>query len=271
LGGVINRAAKEIPMLSRRQLFHTGLVTGCAACAALATHRLSAAGATDSAMPKKLQEPGYSLSYLGSQRQTIMTGDRGAHFDLRTLKGRPHLYGIGPIEGLTGEVTIVDSRPSLARVGADQAVNVTESYEAGVPFFVWAEVPAWQAQEIPDVVRTYAELEKIVGEAGARAGLTQAFPFVMTGRPELIDFHIVNATPATPPGMEAHQKIQIPFEVHRRDVTLVGFWSSQHQGVFTPMGTNIHAHFQTPDNKVSGHVQGLELTRGMMLSLPRVR
>ena len=35
-----------------------------------------------------------------------MTGDRAAHLDLRTLKGRPHLYGIGPIQGLTGEVTI---------------------------------------------------------------------------------------------------------------------------------------------------------------------
>src|SRR5262249_54842786 len=80
---------------------------------------------------------------------------------------------------------------------------------------------------------------------------------------ELIDFHIVNATPDTPPGIEAHQKIQIPFELHGQDVKVVGFWSSQHQGVFTPMGTNMHAHFQTPDNKVSGHVQGLKIAQGL--------
>jgi acetolactate decarboxylase len=198
-----------------------------------------------------------------------MTGDRTAHLDLRTLKGRPHLYGIGPIEGLTGEVTIADSRPSLARVGDDDLVHVTESYEAGVPFFVWTEVPAWQTHELPEDVGTYPELERFVGEAGARAGLTQAFPFVMTGRPELIDFHIVNATPATAPGAEAHQKIQIPFELHGQDVKFVGFWSSQHQGIFTPMGTNIHTHFQTLDNKTSGHVQGLKLAQGMTLSLPK--
>jgi len=64
--------------------------------------------------PSKISGPGYELSFVGSQRQTIMTGDRAAHLDLRTLKGRPHLYGIGPIEGLAGEVTIADSRPSLA-------------------------------------------------------------------------------------------------------------------------------------------------------------
>jgi acetolactate decarboxylase len=256
-------------MLTRRQLFHAGLVTGCAACAALANNRLFAASATDAAAPAKIEGPGYALSYLGSQRQTIMTGDRAAHLDLLTLKGRPHLYGIGPIQGLTGEVTIADSRPSLARVGADHVVQVTESYDVGVPFFVWAEVSAWQTREIPGEVQTYAELERFVGEAGAAAGLAQAFPFLATGRPDLIDFHIVNATPATPPGMEAHQKIQIPFELDRQEAKLVGFWSSQHQGVFTPMGTNIHSHFQTLDNKVSGHVQGLKLTRGLTLSLPK--
>jgi acetolactate decarboxylase len=257
-------------MLTRRQLIHAGFNTGCAACAALADGRLFAASATDAAAPAKIEGPGYSLWYLGSQRQTIMTGNRAAHLDLRMLKGRSHLYGIGPIEGLAGEVTIADSRPSLARVGADHVIHVTESYEAGVPFFVWAEVPAWQAQEIPDGARTYAELERFVSEAGAGAGLTQAFPFMVTGRPELVDFHIVNATSATPPGMEAHQKIQIPFELNGQETKLVGFWSSQHQGVFTPMGTNIHAHFQTPDNKISGHVQGLALTGRLTLSLPKV-
>jgi len=255
-------------MLTRRQLFHTSLVTGCGVCVALATNRLFAAGATDAAVPSTIDGLGYSLSFVGSQRQTIMTGDRAAHLDLHTLRGRPHLYGIGPIQGLTGEVTIADSRPSLARVGADHLVHVTESFEAGMPFFVWAEVPAWQTQDMPELP-TYANVESFVGQAGAKAGLTQAFPFVMTGRPELIDFHIVNATPDTPPGMEAHQKIQIPFELTDQDVKLVGFWSSQHQGVFTPMGTNIHTHFQALDNKVSGHVQGLKLGQGMTLSLPK--
>ncbi len=64
-------------MLTRRQLFRTGLVSGCAACGALATSRLFAASATDASVPSKIEGPGYSLSYLGSQRQTILTGDCG--------------------------------------------------------------------------------------------------------------------------------------------------------------------------------------------------
>jgi hypothetical protein len=35
------------------------------------------------------------------------------------------------------------------------------------------------------------------------------------------------------------------------------------------MGTNMHAHFQTLDNKVSGYVQGLKLAHDMILNLPK--
>jgi hypothetical protein len=71
---------------------------------------------------------------------------------------------------------------------------------------------------VPSDVRTFRDLDTFVGDAGAKAGLTQAFPFVVTGKPELIDFHIVDAKPDTPSG-----KIQIPFEVHRQEATFVGF------------------------------------------------
>jgi acetolactate decarboxylase len=258
-------------MLTRRGLFHTGFATGCAACAVLAAGRLPDAFAASGTAPAEIDGPGFRLWFIGGQRETIMMGKRAALLDLRTLKDRPHLYGIGPIEGLTGEVTIANNRPSLARVGADRLVHVEESYEAGVPFFVWAEVSNWQNVAVPSDVRTYADLETSIGDAGKKVGLTQAFPFVVSGRTALIDFHIVDAKPDTPPGMADHQKIQIPFEVREQEATLVGFWSNQHQGVFTPMGTNMHVHFQSTDNTMSGHVQGLDLAQGgMALRLPKV-
>jgi acetolactate decarboxylase len=256
-------------VLTRRHLLHTGFATGCIACAALAAGWLSRTLAA-TAIPSEINAPGYALRFVGSQRETIMLGRRAALLDLRTLKDRPHVYGIGPLEGLTGEVTIANSRPALARVGPDRRVHVTESYEGGVPFFVWAEVSDWQTVTVPSEVRTFKDLETFVGGAGAKAGLVQAFPFVVSGKPELIDFHVVDAKPDTPPGMADHAKIQIQFEERRQEATLVGFWSNQHQGVFTPMGANMHVHFQTTDNKVSGHVQGLDLAPGgMTLSLPK--
>jgi len=70
--------------------------------------------------------------------------------------------------------------------------------------------------------------------------------------------------------MATHQAIQIPFEAHQSEATLVGFWSSQHEGIFTPKGSKMHVHFQSKGNKTSGHVQGLDLIQSeMILRLPK--
>jgi acetolactate decarboxylase len=199
-----------------------------------------------------------------------MNGKLAAVLDLRTLASRQHLYGIGPIEQLRGEVTIADSRPALARVASDDTVKVAQSFEAGVPFFVWAEVPLWQQVMIPPDVRSFEELESFVPKAAAAAGLDadKPLPFVVDGRERLIEFHIVNRIGDGPHNMEMHKKIQITFELENAETTIVGFHSTKHRGIFTPGDSNIHIHFQTPDNTKSGHIQKLQLGDGAVLRLP---
>src|SRR5258708_5748553 len=237
-------------MLNRRHL----LLTGRATCAALATFRSSGMAAAY-APTDEIRGPGYVLRYAGSIRESIMMGKRDAALDLRTLKAKPHLWGLGALAGLTGEITIADGLALLARVGTDRSIQVTEGFDGDATICVWAEVPSWQTTPVPPDVRTYSELEIFVGDAGKKAALSHAFPFVVTGPPKQIDFHVVDAKPDTLPGMAAHQAIQIPFEAHRSEATLVGFWSSQHEGIFTPKGSKIHAHFQSKETKASGHLQ----------------
>src|SRR5438105_2840787 len=114
-------------MLSRRGLLHHGFASCCAACAALAVSSRYPAIAIDT-LHNEIDGSGYKLWFIGGMRDAIMNGRREAALDLRTLKNQSHLYGIGPIEGLSGEVTIADSRPSLARVGADNTVHVTQDF-----------------------------------------------------------------------------------------------------------------------------------------------
>jgi acetolactate decarboxylase len=253
----------------RRHLLRLAIGGGCAICTALAGR--AARGAEATTPPTVVQGPGYVLRYIGALHAAIMQGQRAAILDLATLRDVPRFYGLGPIEGLAGEVTIIDSRPSLARVRGDRAIEITESFDAGVPFFVWAEVPRWRTVPLPAEVRSYADLEAFVGRAATAANIAgQPFPFLVRGRPALIDFHVVNARPDTPAGMEAHDAIKVPFHLRGQDVTLIGFYSSDHHGVFTPMGSNVHIHFQTSDNTRSGHVEGLqEISAGnATLALP---
>jgi hypothetical protein len=49
----------------------------------------------------------------------------------------PHLYGLGPLEGLRGEVSIFDSVPSIARIERETVVTAA-SWSARACFLVWA-------------------------------------------------------------------------------------------------------------------------------------
>jgi hypothetical protein len=129
-------------MVRRRDLLRASLsVCSCATCGVFGIGLPGGSARADG--PAAISGTGYQLWFIGAQRETIMKGKLAAVLDLKTLAGRPHLYGLGPIEQLRGEVTIADSRPALARVAPDGTVNVTRSFHAGVPFFVWAEVPRW--------------------------------------------------------------------------------------------------------------------------------
>jgi acetolactate decarboxylase len=252
-------------MVARRDVLKTSLtVCGCAACAALGGNSARADG------PTAIHGIGYELWFIGAQRETIMNGKLAAALDLRVLADRPYLYGLGPIEQLRGEVTIVDGRPALARVAFDGTVGVTRSFDAGMPFFVWAEVPRWVEQPIPAEVRSFEDLERFVPQAAAAAGLDaeKPLPFLVNGGADLIEFHILNRIGDAPHNMEMHKKIQIAFELERIEALIVGFHSTRHRGIFTPGDSNMHIHFQTPDNTVSGHIQKLGIGEGARLSLP---
>jgi len=256
-------------MIPRRDLLRTGLtICSCAACGALGIGGGSSNARADS--PKAVRGAGYELWFIGAQRETIMNGKLAAALDLKTLADHPHLYGLGPIEQLRGEVTIVDCRPALARVAADGTVNVTRSFDAGVPFFVWAEVPQWRETPIPAEVRSFEDLERFVPLAAKAAGLDaeRPLPFLVGGLQDLIEFHILNRIGDAPHNMELHKKIQIKFDLEIVEASIVGFHSTRHRGVFTPGDSNIHIHFQTPDNRHSGHIQKLEIGDGATLSLP---
>lgn len=256
-------------MLSRRQLLKASLtLCGCATCGALGLGAFTHSARADS--PTAIKGTGYDLWFIGGQRETIMNGKLAAVLDLRTLANRSHLYGIGPIEQLRGEVTIANSRPALARVAPDGSVKVAESFETGVPFFVWAEVPKWYQIPIPADVRSFEDLETFVPKAASAAGLDadKPLPFLVGGREALIEFHIVNRIGDGPHNMEMHKKIQVTFELANAETTIVGFHSTKHRGLFTPGDSNIHIHFQTADNTKSGHIQKLRLGKNAILSLP---
>lgn len=206
----------------------------------------------------------------GEMRRVMREGDLSASIDLRELASVPHLYAIGPLEGLRGEVTIWDGTPSIARV-RDGAVETLSSFAFKASFLVYAEVPAWHEVPVPAEVVDARQLEAFVAQAASRNGVDpkQAFPFGLRASATRAAFHVVDKADDSPHTPEKHESVKVPFGIADTPVRLIGFYSDHHQGVFTHHDSNIHVHVITQDGRQSGHLESLELGPGAVLLLPK--
>jgi acetolactate decarboxylase len=79
----------------------------------------------------------------------------------------------------------------------------------------------------------------------------------------------VNKTDDLPHNPEQHEKAKIRFQLKDQPVEIVGFCSDKHHGVFTHHDSKVHMHMKRTDGTSGGHVDGLQLSGGMSLLLPK--
>jgi hypothetical protein len=72
--------------------------------------------------------------------------------------------------------------------------------------------------------------------------------------------------PGDPPDKDAQQGT-----VAEGEGTIVGFYSTKDQGVFTMMSQNTHMHVVFADESVVGHVRTVDVAAGAVLSVPSSR
>ena len=58
----------------------------------------------------------YEVKWVGEMHKVMMMGEDQGIISLATLKAKPNLYALGPVEGLNGEITILNGQPSIAVV-----------------------------------------------------------------------------------------------------------------------------------------------------------
>jgi len=66
---------------------------------------------------------------------------------------------------------------------------------------------------------------------------------------------------------EAHQG-QVNYSLENESVEIVGFFSTEHQGVFTHHDSFLHMHLISQDESKMGHIDSLEIDE-MSLFLPK--
>ena len=213
----------------------------------------------------------YQVEWKGRLRDTH-AGDVSGKVALGELPRSPRLYAVGPVADLGGEITVVDGRLHLARV-EHGAVKTSTDYEGQASFLVWATVPAWRdAVRLGTTASSQADLEKLVEAKARSAGMDpdSPFPFLLRGTVKKVDYHVLTPTEArgghaASPG---HADSALNLTTSGERVTIIGFYSRTHEGVFTHHGSYAHLHILL-SNGDSGHVDELEVGPDIELVLPR--
>ena len=216
---------------------------------------------------------GPGVRWLGAQRD-VLGGDLRGHVDLAALAGAGSVWGLGPLEGVRGEVSIFGGEPSIARVERD-AVVVTHGWKARACFLVWAQVPRWEertrAHAAGDrAALDLASLEREVVAFARTVGLDteRPLPFRAEGTAAALTLHVLDKRDDLPHDPERHERAKVRISLEARAVELVGFYSRHHRGVFTPREADVHVHIRTGDGRISGHLEAITLEPGARLSVP---
>lgn len=209
------------------------------------------------------------VQIAGAMRNVMWQGELGGIIQLDSLQ-EPGWYGLGPESFLTGEILLLDGKPFVSKVVNDSSMLVQVNPEASAPFFVYAQVKEWREVPLPAEVKDIPSLEVFVNNQSKE--MKRPFAFKVVGQIASGIIHIQNLPPGSTvrSPKEAHQG-QVNYPLGEEEVEILGFFSTEHQSVFTHHDTFVHLHLITQDRTKMGHLDEVALIPAQMKLLLPVR
>lgn len=208
------------------------------------------------------------VQMASAMRNVMWKGELGPAIQLDTIQQQKGLYGLGPLTYLRGELLIKDGEKYVSRVLSDSSMLVEQTTNLAAPFFVYAQVQEWKTVALPDSIRDIPSLEAFVDQQSRNC--KRPFAFKLKGKVKEAKIHIQNlpegSTVSSP--QEAHRG-QINYQLTNEPVEIIGFFSTEHQGVFTHHDSFVHLHLITQDETQMGHLDAVDFASAdMQLFLP---
>lgn len=207
------------------------------------------------------------INVVGAMKNVMWKGELGASIQLDTISNKKGLYGIGPESYLTGELLINDGQSYVSKVTSDSTMTVEKTFDVSAPFLVYANVNGWNEIKLTSDIKSIKDIENLV--EGKTTNSKRPFAFKLTGRISKALIHIQNLPKGTKVSSPEEAHIgQTNYELKDEEVTIIGFFSTEHKGIFTHHDSNIHLHLITKDESKMGHLDELEIAN-MKLYLPK--
>jgi acetolactate decarboxylase len=207
------------------------------------------------------------IKIVGAMRNVMWKGELGSSIHLDTISNKKGLYGLGPVSYLAGELLINNGTSYVSKVNMDATMTIEKTFDTSAPFFVYGNVLEWNEFDLPVNLETIRDLETFIDEKTAE--FKRPFAFKLAGHVLSARIHVQNlpegAKVSSPD--EAHQG-QMNYTIANEDVEIIGFFSTEHKGVFTHHDSFLHMHLITKDEDKMGHLDELKIGK-MTLYLPK--
>ena len=224
-----------------------------------------------SAVVPEQGEP-FKVEYKGALKNIMHKGDISAQANLKDFQNKKHLFALGAVENLKGEILILDGKPFISSV-QNEELSISNSFDHKATLLVYANIDKWKSFDIPRKIVSLEALEKHIEQVAKDNGINtdEPFPLLISGVANSFDWHVINWKDGDK--VHTHEK-HITSGLHgtlkNQAVDILGFYSNSHHAIFTHHTTNMHLHVKTTDSKISGHLDGLTLGQGMTLQLPEI-
>lgn len=206
------------------------------------------------------------VNIASAMRNVMWKGELEGKINLDTISNKKGLYGLGPVSFLQGELLINNGKSYVSKVTSDSTMIVEKTFDVSAPFFVYATVDEWEQIELPSNIKIIKEVENFIDNKTRER--KRPFPFKLIGSVKSAKIHIQNLPEGSKVSSpkEAHQG-QVNYFLDDKEVEIVGFFSTEHQGVFTHHDSFLHMHLITKDETKMGHLDELQID-SMKLYLP---
>jgi len=210
-----------------------------------------------------------TVNVSGEMRRIMEQGDLSATIDLDSLKNLKHLFGLGVAENLQGEIVLLDGDARITRLRADSLFNA-ETFNIKAALLVYCQVDSWVVETINNPIPSLEALQTFIERKRDEYHLDpdKPFPFLITANNDRIDYHVIDWDTNTAHTPANHKQFARSGILNNEQVTLVGFYSDHHRGIFTHHTSNVHIHVYGHRSKITAHTDAIQLTAPFKLQLP---
>lgn len=209
---------------------------------------------------------GYEVQHAGQLRGIMHKNDISAKVAIDSLLERPNLFAVGALDSLSGEIIVEDGVAYISEVEND-AVNLSEDKNAYAALLVYTWVKEWQEMPLPDSLSSLQSLENFLLHLSNAKGGDKPFPFRLKGKPESVSYHVIRPLAADATHDE-RKAAGFSGALTNEELSIVGFYSGKHHGVFTHHDSNIHMHMINEAKSIAGHIDDIKIGNNVQLYIP---